>query len=184
MEWFLVWIFCAVIAACIASAKGRSSAGWFVLGFFIGPFAFVVALLPSVDAVSQEYARRNGTAGGYRKCPYCAEAIRLEAVKCRYCQSDLTAPSTSVEQSSRGEDAPPASWALTQLPASQQQAADRYPQIVRMIAAAGYSTVKVPTGWDIITSTGRVVQTVETVEGLGTFAQMVQDKGVFWNTTA
>ena len=89
VEWFLVWCLCAVIAGAIASSKGRSGAGWFFLGLFIGPFAFAVALLPSLEAQAQADARTYGQAGGYRKCPYCAEAIRVEAVKCRYCQSEV-----------------------------------------------------------------------------------------------
>jgi hypothetical protein len=121
--------------------------------------------------------------GHYRPCPSCAESIRVEAVKCRYCQSDLTAHITSVEKASHGEEAPPASWALMRLPDDRHhprtQEAAGY---LHMLAAAGYAAIKLPTGWEIVTSSGRVVQTVETLEGLERFAQMVHDKGVFWHT--
>ena len=64
MEWFLLWVFCDVIAAAIASAKGRNGVGWFFLGLFLGPFAFAVALLPSLEAQAQADARTSGQAGG------------------------------------------------------------------------------------------------------------------------
>jgi len=84
MECFLIWCLFGMVAAILATQKGRSGFGWFLLGVLIGPFALIVALLPSREDQSRHDALRYGQAAGYRKCPSCAEAIRAEAVKCYY----------------------------------------------------------------------------------------------------
>lgn len=82
---WIIFIFCAIVSAIVASNKGRSNVGWFFLGLLIGPFAFAVALLPAIkNEQSSEVAE------ALRKCPFCAEMIITDAIKCRFCGSEIS----------------------------------------------------------------------------------------------
>ena len=73
--------------AMIAFMRGVSPGGWFVLGLLLNVPAilFVAIAQPTQYAIEQKGLQ----AGTHRKCDYCAEVVKREAVKCRYCASPL-----------------------------------------------------------------------------------------------
>lgn len=110
---FILFFAAALIASVVASKRGRS--GWLVFlacagggflmvilvsrsggggtgaafGAFLAPLAALIWALSS--STSQQLAVENGEHGDFKKCPFCAESVRREAVRCRHCQSDLPA---------------------------------------------------------------------------------------------
>lgn len=94
MEYVIIWLLFGFVAMIIASSKGRTGCGWFILGCLFGPFSLVVAALPSLTPPpappTQPHAPHAGAEADSRRCPFCAEVIRREAIKCRFCGSDVT----------------------------------------------------------------------------------------------
>ena len=88
MELFVVlfWVVCGILSAVVAANKGRSGCGWFILGFLLGPFGFLLARVVSRN--EQVIEKEALASGGMKKCPFCAELIRAEARVCRYCQRE------------------------------------------------------------------------------------------------
>lgn len=87
--YIVIWLLFGLVAAAIANSKGRGGCGWFILGMLLGPFSLVVAFLPSMSTVHENKARRTGESGDYKKCPFCAEAVRKDAIRCKHCGSNL-----------------------------------------------------------------------------------------------
>lgn len=114
--WVILYVLLTFLCVAIAAKRGRSGVKYLV-ALLIAPFPLmfiaswalgdatnkgtVVALLafalPIVGIFlavfgesGQQVAVSKGEYGNYKKCPFCAESVRKEAVKCRHCQSDLT----------------------------------------------------------------------------------------------
>jgi len=86
MEFVVLVVLIGLIPAAIASSKGRNFFLWWLYGMAI----FIVAL---------PHALIMGPDGTKRKCPNCAETVRVEAKVCPHCQREIPRPAAPAEWS-------------------------------------------------------------------------------------
>lgn len=85
----VIWTLFGIASAIVAKRKGRNGCGWFLLGVLFGPFGLILALVVSSD--NEALSKAKLESGQMKKCPYCAELVQREAIKCRFCGSALSA---------------------------------------------------------------------------------------------
>jgi hypothetical protein len=95
MEILLIAICIGTIPGFIAQSKGRSFFEWWLYGAAL----FIVALPHSlmIKADQEEIEREQLESGNSKKCPFCAEIIKKQAVVCRFCGRDLPTVTASAQ---------------------------------------------------------------------------------------
>ena len=83
--WFVTLLVIAVIPAWIAQTKGRSFWGWWFYAILLFPITLIHAVVMSANTKELENRQLQD---GHKKCPACAELIKVEAKLCKHCGTE------------------------------------------------------------------------------------------------
>ena len=91
----IIWICFGIASSMFMVSKGRSGCGGLLLGLLLGPVGLIIALATKKDEKALEMEKIKS--GDNKKCPFCAEVVKKEAVVCKHCGRDLPKEEIEIE---------------------------------------------------------------------------------------
>lgn len=85
LRYILLLTIAGIVGGIIAGRKGRSPVWWFILCALFPLLIIVIIALPPTVSI-----------GYTKKCLYCAEIIKADAIVCKHCGRELPIEMTKV----------------------------------------------------------------------------------------
>lgn len=90
VEIAMLWIGLSVAVGAFATTRGHAFMSAFLIALLLSPLLGIAIEFSRRPNLAAKDAAAIDT-GEMRRCPYCAELVRREAIKCKHCGSAITA---------------------------------------------------------------------------------------------